>query len=208
MAKSSKSNKSPKAAAKNVVSLAPDGSKIKVAETNIQSQRLQEVIALVYRDPNLSDDDNMARVARAVELYEDLKPGDGLESMLAMQMVGTHTAAMECLRRSMYPGQTLEGREMNLKHAEKLMSLYAKQVASLNKHRAKGQQTVTVEHVNVAPGGKAIVGNVALEASAKSAADEREPLTIENNPSIPMNADVQEMEEVPKSKSPKKTLGK
>ena len=31
---------------------------------------------------------------------------------------------------------------------------------TLNRHRGKGQQKVTVEHVNVAAGGQAIVGNV------------------------------------------------
>ena len=49
---------------------------------------------------------------------------------------------------------------MHLKHAQKLMALYAQQVAALDKHRGKGQQKVTVEHVNVHSGGQAIVGHV------------------------------------------------
>ncbi|KHA53892.1 hypothetical protein Z947_4213 [Sulfitobacter geojensis] len=49
---------------------------------------------------------------------------------------------------------------MALKHAEKLMALYAKQLATLDKHHGKGQQKVTVEHVHVEAGGQAIVGNV------------------------------------------------
>ena len=40
------------------------------------------------------------------------------------------------------------------------MALYAKQLDTLNKHRGKGQQKVTVEYVNVAAGGQAIVGNI------------------------------------------------
>ena len=40
------------------------------------------------------------------------------------------------------------------------MTLYAKQLETLNKHRGNCQQKVTVAHVNVAAGGQAIVGNV------------------------------------------------
>ena len=42
------------------------------------------------------------------------------------------------------------------------MALYTQQVAALNKHRGKGQQKVTVEHVNVHAGGQAVVGNVEM----------------------------------------------
>jgi len=47
------------------------------------------------------------------------------------------------------------------------MSLYVKQLAALDKHRGKGQQKVTVEHVNVASGGQAIVGNVSHGGGAQ-----------------------------------------
>jgi len=103
-----------------------------------------------------------ARLARALDLYESLAPTDGLEGMLAAQMVGTHHAALECLRMAAVPGQTFAGRDMNLKHAQKLMALYTQQMAALNKHRGKGQQKVTVEHVNVHAGGQAVVGNVEM----------------------------------------------
>jgi hypothetical protein len=56
--------------------------------------------------------------------------------------------------------QTYEGREQNLKHATKLMGLYERQVAALDKHRGRGQQNVTVKYIHVAEGGQAIVGNV------------------------------------------------
>ena len=83
-----------------------------------------------------------------------------VETMLAMQMIGAHEAAMECLRRAMLADQTWEGRDLNLKHAVRLMSVYERQVAALDKHRGKGQQNVTVKYVHVAEGGQAIVGNV------------------------------------------------
>jgi uncharacterized protein YcbX len=42
----------------------------------------------------------------------------------------------------------------------KLARTFASQVEALNRHRGKGQQKVTVEHVHVHEGGQAIVGNV------------------------------------------------
>lgn len=80
--------------------------------------------------------------------------------MLAAQMVGVHLAAMDCMARALHPSQSFAGRELNLKHGAKLSRIYAEQVAALDKHRRKGQQTVTVEHVHVHDGGQAIVGNV------------------------------------------------
>ena len=88
------------------------------------------------------------------------EPQGAAEGMLAAQMVGTHSAALECLRRAAFPGQNDRARDTNLKHAQKLMTLYAQQMAALDKHRGRGQQKVTVEHVTVNEGGQAIVGNV------------------------------------------------
>ena len=67
---------------------------------------------------------------------------------------------MECYRRAMLNAQTFEGRHENLSQANTLSRTYAVLLDTLNRHRGKGQQKVTVEHVHVHDGGKAIVGNV------------------------------------------------
>lgn len=123
-------------------------------------QKLTEIGQLIFRHETESDDVVNAKLVRALELYESLEPADGAEGMLATQMVGTHLAALECLRRAALANQSFAGRDMALKHAAKLMDLYARQLQTLNKHRGKGQQKVTVEHVNVEAGGQAIVGHV------------------------------------------------
>ncbi|MFG6596128.1 hypothetical protein ACGYK4_16380 [Sulfitobacter sp. 1A13368] len=133
-----------------------------VNEVDLETQKMNEIAQLVRLPDGLSKAAQNARLARALDLYESLAPTDGLEGMLATQMVGTHHAALECLRMAAVPGQTFAGRDMNLKHAQKLMALYTQQVAALNKHRGKGQQKVTVEHVNVHAGGQAVVGNVEM----------------------------------------------
>jgi hypothetical protein len=80
--------------------------------------------------------------------------------MIAAQMIAAHSAAMECYRRAMLSEQTLEGRRENLSQANKLSRTYTLLLEALNRHRGKGQQKVTVEHVHVHEGGQAIVGHV------------------------------------------------
>jgi hypothetical protein len=89
-----------------------------------------------------------------------VKPKDELEGMLAAQLLASHNAAMECYRRAMISEQTFEGRKENLNQANKLSRTHATLLEALNRHRGKGQQKVTVEHVHVHEGGQAIVGNV------------------------------------------------
>jgi hypothetical protein len=47
------------------------------------------------------------------------------------------------------PGQTFEGRDMNLRHATKLSRTYTMQVESLKRYRSKGEQRVVVQHQHV-----------------------------------------------------------
>ena len=79
---------------------------------------------------------------------------------MAAQLIAAHNAAMECYRRAMIGEQTFEGRRENLAQANKLSRTYASLLEALNRHRGKGQQKVTVEHVHVHSGGQAVVGNV------------------------------------------------
>lgn len=166
--------------------LLPDGVQLLASAEAVRARRLREVADMLFYLPEASEEDMMAKIARTIELYEDLKPADGLEGMLAIQMVGTHEAATECLRRAALQNQTFAGRDMNLKHATKLMALYAQQVAALDKHRGKGQQKVTVEHVHVAAGGQAIVGNI--EAGSRALPSTGNAAPIAHQAEIPLDA--------------------
>lgn len=95
-----------------------------------------------------------------VRAMQGIAPADELEGMMVAQMIAAHNSAMECYRRAMLGEQTFEGRTQNLNYAAKLSRTWATMLHALNKHRGKGQQKVTVEHVNVHSGGQAIVGNV------------------------------------------------
>lgn len=121
---------------------------------------IKQTAASLWIPDGTTEDDRMATLKSALALLQGIKPSDEIEGMLASQMVGTHSAAMECLRRAMIPSQTYAGVEQSLKHATKLLAIYARQVETLNKYRGKGQQKVTVEHVHVEAGAQAVVGNI------------------------------------------------
>ena len=138
-----------------------------VKDTDLLNLKLNEIAQLLWFPEHWTEEEKIPKIIRALEFFEGLEPHDAAEGMLAAQMVGTHFAALECLKRAALVNQTFAGRDMALKHAQKLMSLYGQQLATLNKHRGKGQQKVTVEHVNVEAGGQAIVGNVEADRTGK-----------------------------------------
>ena len=90
-----------------------------------------------------------------------LKPRDEMEGALVTQMVGAHNLIMNYMKRAMLPDQTVDGVNANTNRAYKLMNIFLKQIEALNKYRGKMvEQKVTVEHVHVHSGGKAIVGHL------------------------------------------------
>jgi hypothetical protein len=108
-----------------------------------------------------SDDDTRDRQFNAaIAGLCGIAPKDELEGMMAAQLIASHCAAMECYRRAMLREQTAEGRCESLGQANKLSRTFGLLIDCLNRHRGKGQQKVTVEHVHVHSGGRAIVGAV------------------------------------------------
>ena len=96
-----------------------------------------------------------------IEDIRAISPQGPIEGMLATQMIATHYATMECFGRATKLASCPLLYQENLNIANKLTRSFATQMEALNRHRGKGQQKVTVEHVHVHSGGQAIVGNVA-----------------------------------------------
>jgi hypothetical protein len=88
-----------------------------------------------------------------------IAPRDETEAMLAVQMVATHCAAMQGLRR-LRGVETIQQLNSNGTVVNKLLRTFAAQVEALSRYRGKGAQTVRVEHVHVQAGAQAIVGAV------------------------------------------------
>jgi hypothetical protein len=121
-----------------------------------------------------SDTRETQYIATAAALI-GIGPKDELEGMIAAQLIAAHNAAMECYRRAMLGEQTFEGRRENLNQANKLSRSYATLLEALNRHRGKGQQKMTVEHVHVHPGGQAIVGTVETRGGGDGGKPEEQP---------------------------------
>lgn len=108
--------------------------------------------------PGAGPDDRIEHIAFVV--LGGIEPRDQVEGLLAVQMVGTHNLAMLSLARAALKEQTVDGVNMNVDRATKLLRTFAIQMEALKRHRSKGEQRVIVKHVNVHEGGQAIVGAV------------------------------------------------
>jgi hypothetical protein len=124
---------------------------------NILANQTVQALWLKHSDPATRDKQYNATVAALI----GIGPKDELEGMMAAQLIAAHNAAMECYRRAMIGEQTSVGRGENLAQANKLSRTFATLLEALSRHRGKGQQKVTVEHVHVYQGGLALVGVVA-----------------------------------------------
>jgi len=120
-----------------------------------------EIINQVLRATWLVESGQRDRmIATVTTALAGIGPKDELEGMIAAQLVTAHNATMECYRRAMLREQTTQARSENLNQANKLSRTFATLLEALNRHRGKGQQKVTVEHVHVHSGGQAVVGVV------------------------------------------------
>src|SRR4029450_3909594 len=126
-----------------------------------------------------------------------IEPKDELEGMMAAQLIAAHNAAMECYRRAMIDDQTFEGRRENLTQANKLSRSFGVLIEALNRHRGKGQQKVTVEHVTVNAGGQAIVRLVQPPGGGAPSKAEEQPHALTHAPGIPMRSPDETRELVP-----------
>jgi FKBP-type peptidyl-prolyl cis-trans isomerase len=115
---------------------------------------LTQLASSCYLNKDLED-----IVANVTTDIKGIHPQDHIEGMLATQMIATHYAAMKSFSRAAQASSP-ESRHENLNAANKLTRSFTTQMEALNRHRGKGQQKVTVEHVHVHSGGQAIVGSV------------------------------------------------
>lgn len=92
-------------------------------------------------------------------MFAELEPRDGIEAMLIGQMTATHMAMTNLMARMTYQ-DNYQVREAYERSVTRFSRTYLAQMDALKKHRAKAQQVVRVERVNVESGAQAIVGDV------------------------------------------------
>jgi hypothetical protein len=111
------------------------------------------------------------RIVAASAALAAFRPTDEVEAMLAAQAVGLHHGCMECLRRSLLPGQDAEVASRLRKDAANLARAMTDMLDALDRKRGKAPQVVRVERVVVHEGAQAFVGNV--QPAAFKAGDQR-----------------------------------
>jgi hypothetical protein len=125
-----------------------------------------------------------------LSVVKGIKPGDQIEAMLAAQMAAIHVSVLTLAGRLAHveeiPQQDSCERAFN-----KLARTFATQTEALKRYRTGGEQKVTVQHVSVSEGGRAIVGNVT------HAAGEAAPLSTLAEPEQAPMVLVGELERAP-----------
>ncbi len=125
---------------------------------------IQQVYGFLSVD---ADKPDLQKLKYALATINGIGPKDELEGLLAVQMIGVHGLAVECLRRASLKGQTPEGIDANIHRATKLLRTFTSQMEALNHHRGKISQPMVVGNVNVNEGGQAIVGPVSQDGRGK-----------------------------------------
>lgn len=134
-----------------------------------------------------------------------VNPKDALEGIMAAQLFASHAASMECYRRAMLRDQSAEAREANLIQAAKLTRANASVVEALAKHRNKGRQKITIEHVHVYEGGQAaFIANAPGEGVAKI--NEVQPHAIGHAADAKMRCENPQREALPVASNAERTL--
>jgi hypothetical protein len=103
-------------------------------------------------------------------VIKGVQPRDQVETMLASQMAAVHLAIMTFARRLAHV-DTIPQQDSAQNAFNKLARTFAAQVEALKRYRSGGEQKMTVQHVHVADGGQAIVGNVSTPAPGGGATE-------------------------------------
>lgn len=164
-------SKSPAALAKRKKRTAPRIKKVDDQKTEIVAQDEDQLRDLLGTKTQAMGNELFALALRALGISgrvyhdmmaamgEEMNPRDAVEAMLFSQQVATHVAMMTLSGKVMDAAspQLREGYERSM---TRLSRTFLAQMDALKRHRAKAQQVVRVERVDVQHGGQAIVGNI------------------------------------------------
>lgn len=103
---------------------------------------------------------NLSETNGILAIMNGIAPQNPMEGLFAAQMTTAYNLAMEFSRRAMKAEQSAESLERNINQATKMMKAFTAQAEALQKLRNKGQQKITVQHVQVNQGGQAVIGDV------------------------------------------------
>lgn len=97
--------------------------------------------------------------AMALDAANSIQACNSLEKMLAHQMATAHKLAMELMGQISYELDA-DAQAKRLNAAARCMAVYQQVLLALHKVRQNGQQRITVQYVNIAEGGQAVIGDI------------------------------------------------
>jgi len=112
------------------------------------------------RKGSIGKEELLTKLNASLSIFTGMKPKDSVEAMMITQMIALHEMALLSSERALLTEQPAEFVEQNVNRATKLCRTYALLAEALNKYRNKGQQKITVQHVNVNDGGQAVIGDI------------------------------------------------
>lgn len=92
----------------------------------------------------------------ALDAAEAIGAKNPAEQMLAHQMAAAHRVSLDLMAEAGNTRDTIEKCRL-VNTAAKLMDIYQKSLLTVNRLHTGGQQTVTVQHVQVTDGGQAVI---------------------------------------------------
>ena len=126
---------------------------------SITKKSIAGYIANELIDTYSENERDQVKFLQSIDIIKDIQPKDAVEAMLATQMFLIHDAITKNhkqARNSTYN----KANNAAINNMTKLARTYTMQMEALNRYRGKGQQKITVEHLNVNDGGKAVIGSV------------------------------------------------
>jgi hypothetical protein len=111
--------------------------------------------AIVRPGPAVED-----RAKAVIEQLRSIKPQGAIEGGLSGLFVAMERAAFDCMRLARLAGLDTPMGITMIARAEKLAIRCIEAADALSRQRYRGQQHVTVEHIHVHEGGRAVVGVV------------------------------------------------
>jgi hypothetical protein len=125
-------------------------------------------------------------------VVKGIEPRDQIEAMLGAQMAAVHNATMTFARRLAHVELVVQ-QDSAQNAFNKLARTFAAQVSALKEYRSKGEQKMIVQHVHVAEGAQAIVGNVNAPTEGVGATEKvgGQPHALAYAPGVAMSCDIE-----------------
>jgi hypothetical protein len=147
-------------AIKSVVGVDENGTCMGFPVTEIKNTLNQIARFSNARKGSVGKEELLDKLNAAFLVFSGMKPADSIEAMMITQMIAVNEMTLLMSEKALLTEQPNEYVEQNINRVTKLCKTYATLVEAFNKYRTKGQQKITVQHVNVNDGGQAIVGDV------------------------------------------------